>query len=682
MHHHNFGTDIELAIPYTRDSRSPHVIHPPTNIYGQVKYNFPVALRNSITQNSIITQDAVNTSTHTSSTTTTLLSSQGAIVLPQDQTRYRYTADLLALQSCRPQVATMLPPFCCKIITPLRVDAWRRALSSHPDVELRDYILNGICQGFRIGFSHNSQSTRPSQSNMLSARDHPEPVREYLQTEIEAGRVIGPLNRALFPSVQISRFGVIPKRAQPNKWRLILDLSSPANASVNDGISPDLCSMHYASIDDAAKIVSSVGRGAQLAKLDIAHAYRNVPIHPQDRPLLGMEWEGKLYIDTVLPFGLRSAPKVFSALADSLEWILIHQGITHCIHYLDDFLTVTQDVTQCHTNLHTMLQVCTELGFPIKQEKVEGPSSTLTFLGIELDSVEMQMRLPPVKLDRLKTTVAEWTRKRAARKREILSLIGQLAHACKVVAPGRTFLRRLIDLSCKPKLLDHWVRLNEDARSDIRWWDCFLDTWNGVSCVHSLIPAPPDEVIYTDASGSWGCGAIWEPQWLQRPWRDLWEGVSIAVKELLPIVLAVGVWGRYWIQKHILVLCDNMAIVEVFKSRTSHHKTIMHLLRCLHFLEAHWEITLRVKHIAGVRNLAADAISRNSLQALRLAAPGAAESPTEIPQGLWDILTSDIDWTSPRWKPRLKSYLQTVLPPPRLGCMNLENDRSWPSVFD
>lgn len=123
---------------------------------------------------------------------------------------------------------------------------------------------------------------------------------------------------------------------------------------------------------------------------------------------------------------------------------------------LDDFLIIAQDATQCQTNLQTMLQVSAELGFPIKQEKVEGPSSTLIFLGIELDSMEMQMRLPSLKLDRLKQTIAEWTRKRAARKREVLSLIGQLAHACKVVAPGRTFLRRLIDLSCKPKLLDHW----------------------------------------------------------------------------------------------------------------------------------------------------------------------------------------------------------------------------------
>ena len=65
-----------------------------------------------------------------------------------------------------------------------------------------------------------------------------------------------------------------------------------------------------------------------------------MPVHPDDRPLLGMIWGEKVYIDTVLPFGLRSAPKIFSSLADGLEWILIRRGVSVVIHYLDDFLTM------------------------------------------------------------------------------------------------------------------------------------------------------------------------------------------------------------------------------------------------------------------------------------------------------------------------------------------------------
>ena len=106
------------------------------------------------------------------------------------------------------------------------------------------------------------------------------------------------------PPILISQFGVIPKRNKPGKWRLILDLSAPPGMSINDGISTEVCSLHYASVDDAAWIILTLGPQVWPAKLDIERAYRKVPIHVQDRHLLGMEWCGTLLVDMVLPFGL------------------------------------------------------------------------------------------------------------------------------------------------------------------------------------------------------------------------------------------------------------------------------------------------------------------------------------------------------------------------------------------
>ena len=51
------------------------------------------------------------------------------------------------------------------------------------------------------------------------------------------------------------------------------------------------------------------------------------PIHPEDQGLLGIQWEGEFYTDKALPFGLRSAPKIFTAVADALQWILSNKGI-------------------------------------------------------------------------------------------------------------------------------------------------------------------------------------------------------------------------------------------------------------------------------------------------------------------------------------------------------------------
>ena len=155
-----------------------------------------------------------------------------------------------------------------------------------------------------------------------------------------------------------------------------------------------------------------------------------------------MEWRSGVFIDTCLPFGLRSSPKLFNILADLLAWILEHQGIHHLLHYLDDFLTMGKpQASECYSNLTTMKQVCQLLGVPLAAEKVEGPSTCLEFLAITLDTIRMETRLPEEKLSRLKTTVISWLDKRKATKRQILSLVGLLQHAAKVVRAGRIFVR-------------------------------------------------------------------------------------------------------------------------------------------------------------------------------------------------------------------------------------------------
>ena len=66
-------------------------------------------------------------------------------------------------------------------------------------------------------------------------------------------------------------------------------------------------------LDQIIRKVIRLGRGALMAKFDVEVAYRNIPVHPTDRVLLDMKWRGKYYVDLVLPFGLRSAPNLFSS---------------------------------------------------------------------------------------------------------------------------------------------------------------------------------------------------------------------------------------------------------------------------------------------------------------------------------------------------------------------------------
>ena len=216
------------------------------------------------------------------------------------------------------------------------------ALRTHPDRVFIRILLAGITEGFRIGFNYPAP-LRSAGTNMHSAVEHPDVVQTYLEGECAKGRMLGPFSRTeaqILPPLHISRFGVIPKGHDTGKWHLITDLSYPPGENVNDSISPELCSLTYTSVDKVAVAATCYGRGALLAKIDVESAYRLIPVHPTDRPLQAMAWKGQFYIDPMLPFGLPSAPKLFNAVADALEWHLKQKGIKHVFHYLDDFVAV------------------------------------------------------------------------------------------------------------------------------------------------------------------------------------------------------------------------------------------------------------------------------------------------------------------------------------------------------
>ena len=453
----------------------------------------------------------------------------------------------------------------------------------------------------------------------------------------------------------ISRFGVIPKRGQGNQWRLILDLSHPTGRSVNDGISRELSSLSYASVDQAVERILELGPGTLLAKCDIKQAYRNVPVHPEDRFLLGMEFEGRTYVDTTLPFGLRSAPKLFTALAEALEWCVKRKGLEWLLKYIDDFLIMgRRNTDECSGNLRTFIACCSWLGLPLKEEKVEGPATTIVFLGIMLDTEKMEIRLPEERVQELRRLLDRWALRKACKKRELLSLIGKLAHACKVVRVGRIFLCRMIDLSTTAAKLEHWIHLSAQFRADLSWWRVFLPTWNHRCMMYTVRGSQlPDVTIATDASGMWGCGAVWQNTWLQLAWDAQWVDKSIAAKELIPIVLACALWGKQWQYKRVCVKCDNMSVVQVIAGLSSRDPLLMHLLRLLYFYLALYNIQLRAEH---VHNTIADAVSRNLMQVFSQLLPSANVAPTAIPARLKELLGADDQvWLSPAWRESLRA---------------------------
>ena len=338
-----------------------------------------------------------------------------------------------------------------------------------------------------------------------------------------------------------------------------------------------------------------------------------IPIHPQDQRLLGEQWRGEASIDRMLPFGLRSVPKIFSAIADALQWILAVKGVTHSLHYLDDYIIVSNSIDKALTQRDIFTSTFESLGVPLGYSKLEGPNSSLTFLGIEVDTESLQLRLPSDKLSRLKSELSRCCHRRSISKRELQSLTGLLQFASKVIRPGHPFICRLYAMQDIGSHPDHFIRLNLPARADILWWYLFAEDWNGISMFWDVSKYTADITISSDASGSWGCGAFWKSKWFHFPWPSSLQGLWIATKELIPIVVAAAPFGHEWRGLMVEFKVDNMAVVHVLNNTYSKDQHLMHLICTLVFLASCFEFWFLASHIEGKANIIADALSRNNL---------------------------------------------------------------------
>ena len=489
--------------------------------------------------------------------------------------------------------------------------------------------------GFDIGYDGPFCVTRPT--NLLSARSNPAPVTAAIVKELQRGHTSGPFVSPPLDALHCSPLGAVPKK--DGTHRIILDLSSPRGYAVNEGISKEEYSVTYSSFDDAVVLVQALGPDCFMSKLDIKHAFRLCPVRPDQWGLLGYFWEGFFFIDTRLPFGSRSSPFIFNTFADLLLWILIYIGcIPFIIHYLDDFFLCASSAEECQSHMDTMQSLFSELGVPIADNKTVGPSQCVTYLGIEIDSRQQTIRLPTEKFRELTLLLTSWQGKRKCTKRELLSLIGSLSFAAKVVKPGRMFMRRLITLSTTVSRLGHHISLNAEGRADIQWWIDFLPSWNGVCIIQSEPLSSAALSLFTDASGL-GFGAVFGDLWFSSEWSPLLSECHINIQELFTIVAAVLTWGTAWRDQQILLFTDNMALTHVWRTGSSSDSTIMALIRHLFLFCAKLNINLLVQHIPGHTNQAADALSRLQVPRFRRIRPSAALHPSSIAPELWSILT-------------------------------------------
>ncbi|XP_061488169.1 uncharacterized protein LOC133387438 [Rhineura floridana] len=465
---------------------------------------------------------------------------------------------------------------------------------------------------------------------------------EKIGKEVMAGRVVGPFTAPPIPSLRVSPLGLVPKRA-PGEFRLIHHLSFPQGGSINDFIPSDLCSVRYTSFDCAVRMVRDCGIGALMGKCDIKSAFRLLPVHPGDFELLGFAFMGKYYVDRALPMGCSISCSVFERFSSFLEWAVRRRGGRQSVvHYLDDFLFAgPADSGACQAFMEQFAGMAGELGVPLVAEKTEGPSTTLTFLGIDIDTVAQCCRLPPNKLVALKGKISEVVGAKKVTLATLQQLAGHMNFACRVVSPGRAFLQRVYDAMAGLSHPHHHTRVTAALREDLTVWSTFLREFNGVSLWRRDRLLEAELQVCSDASGSCGFGVIFHDSWCHGSWPQSWaqSGLTrdLTFLEFFPIVVAVHLWPDKLGNSSVHFWCDNLPTVHVINTLSSRNPNVMHLVRVFVPQCLHYNIQFLARHVPGIDNSIADALSRNQMERFHQLAPWAKAQPDVVPTALWEI---------------------------------------------
>lgn len=510
-------------------------------------------------------------------------------------------------------------------VTPIHPERFYQLIRGAPN-DRRLYL------GFKYGFKipHFPSPWSHPIRNHQSATRNPRFMDQYINSELRAGRILGPFV-SLPPHCIISPLGLVPKK-EAGSFRVIHDLSFPKGQGVNDLIPNHLTSVSYEDFDHVAHLIRQSGVGALISKVDIQNAFRIMPIHSSCVHLFGFFWRDKYYLDKCLPMGCSISCALFEQFSSALQFALISKfSFTSVSHILDDFIFISLAGSHlCQQQLDNFLTLSSFAGIPIKTSKTIQPSTSVPIHGILVDTISMEARLPADKLGRLLDLVSSFSCKKTARLRLCQSLLGHLSFACRVISPGCPFLRCLFNLLKGRLNPNHFIRLPQHVRTDCGVWKLFLAHFNGVSILSPLAPLDSLRLQFFSDASDWGCAAIFGPRWFQLVWHDHWRIKHINVREFVPIYLALDSWGTLLRHSHLTFRCDNSAVVDVINSGTTRDPDMLVIVRAITLLALRLDVHLCAMHYPGRFNRVADRLSRSQADPEFLRSAGLYEMPTPL----------------------------------------------------
>ena len=434
--------------------------------------------------------------------------------------------------------------------------AWELHLQDYWDWQLVQYIKFG----FPLDVSPHANLTCDL-SNHRSATLFPSHVNTYLQEEKGFKAIFGPFNEKPFKNLHFSPFITREKPDSDNR-RVIVDLSWPKGHAINDFVDSDeymgtKFMLTFPSIDDITAQVVRLGRGCLLYKVDISRAFRHIKMDPSDYDKLGLNWDG-YYFDSCLPFGFKHGSKIFQRTSDAVRFMMSKQNYD-IINYIDDLIGFGLAST-AHNSFKYLCELLKKLGLTISTKKLVPPTTTVTCLGVQINTVEGTISVPPQKLKKIIQLCLSWESKTRVRKRDLQSLLGSLMHITKCVKSSRPFLNRMLHNLREAR--NDQVELNADFYKYLLWFQTFLPHFNGICLYnHQLVQG----TVQVDASLQ-GLGGRWGDYVYRLQIPLGMDNLGIVQLEMLNLYLALRVWAINWAGKRVRFECDNQAVVSVMKA--------------------------------------------------------------------------------------------------------------------
>ena len=448
------------------------------------------------------------------------------------------------------------------------------------------HLLQFVEFGFPLGLWTDAYLV-PCTKNHSSSYSHYSYVDKFVSSELEKTGLTGPFDKAPLNDIMLSPIMTAPKK--PNSRRTVFDASFGLYSLNKNTPEKTYHETEYEftfpKIDNLADIIAELGPGCFLWKRDLSRFFLQLKVDPYEYNRLGFVWRTKLYLFVSFVWGCRHAGYVGQWLTTAVAYILARLGLEltgflfFVLNYADDFAGAEKTFERASLSFSTLGNLLAEINLIESEPKACPPATTMTYLGVSFNTIDMCLSVDSEKIVELKLDLKKWLNKTRAKKSDLQSILGKLLWVSRTVRFSRVFVSRIIAEIRKLDKQYEKTTLSREIKKDFLWWDTFLVEFSGVE----IIPSPTVSLaVYGDACVQGGGG--WNPSRseffsLRFPNYMSSPDVPIHIKEFIVVILSVRLWAKEWSGQKVVVYCDNDSVCDTCVYQKPKDLKLQQLLR-------------------------------------------------------------------------------------------------------